>query len=453
MKITKLTIENFKLFRERQEFDLSGMNFLIGENNTGKTAVIEALDYLINGPTKDGVYKNKNCLVGENISVEAIIDIGNSELDAKYKSYIYEDTGRKFIKIKRSDKSETIKQKDKDVDLNEKKILCWSISSETYENPTGKDTTFNVLEIAPIYAKHTIGDVISFDSSKVLGKLIKGSVGDFFDSELYRDFKEKYDDVFNTNENSLKSKLDTLSKNISSILKEQWGEASLDFTFDVMDASNHLKNGNIHINESDTGDDLLENKGSGFQRAVMLSMLQVLSKVSLTKTDSNIVLCIDEPELNLHPKAQEKLIQAIHKLSENIQVIVTTHSPYVLKHYNKGSDKVYVFRNNTKAKVEELDKLSVLPFGPTLAEIQYFAYKLTPNDLHNELYGYLESESRLAFPDSKIWYNEKLNKNEDVSLQKYIRHSIHHPENKRNAKPTDEEIKKSIEEMMGQLSK
>ena len=438
------------MFKDRQEFDLSDMNFLIGENNTGKTAVIEALDYLVNGPAKDKVYKNKNCTISENISIEAIVDIGNSEVDAKYSSYVYEGNGHKFIKIKRSTKEEKIKQSGKDVDLNEKKILCWSSANNLYENPVGKDTTFNVVEIVPIYAKHTVGDVVSFDSSKVLGKLVKSSVGDFFESDEYKNFKSEHDKVFNTGEKSLKSRLGSLSKSISSILREQWGEADLSFTFDVIDNSNHLKNGSILVNENGKEYEL-EDKGSGFQRTVMLSMLQVLSNISLFNSDNNIVLCIDEPELNLHPRAQEKLIEAIHKLSEKIQVIITTHSPYILKHYKKDKDIVYIFKDSAIADIAKLDKVSVLPFGPTLAEVQYFAYNLTPNDLHNELYGYLESELKLSFADSKKWFNEKLNKEEDVSLQKFIRHSIHHPENTKNDKPTEAEVKQSIREMIAKI--
>jgi ABC-type multidrug transport system ATPase subunit len=181
-------------------------------------------------------------------------------------------------------------------------------------------------------------------------------------------------------------------------------------------------------------------------------------------------LCIDEPELNLHPKAQEKLASALGKLSDNIQVIISTHSPYILKSFDKATDVVYVFRNEESALPKKLDTLSILPFGPTLAEIQYFAYNLTPNDLHNELYGYLESKSLLtSFSNSKKWLDDrKLKKHAldnsigiedidddtkeklkcDISLQGYIRHYIHHPENKENKKFTDEEIKQSINEMI-----
>lgn len=53
MKITKLSIENFKKFKNKFEFDFSSQNFLVGENNTGKTSIIDAVNYLLSGPAKE----------------------------------------------------------------------------------------------------------------------------------------------------------------------------------------------------------------------------------------------------------------------------------------------------------------------------------------------------------------------------------------------------------------
>ena len=45
------------------------------------------------------------------------------------------------------------------------------------------------------------------------------------------------------------------------------------------------------------------------------------------------LLVIDEPEMNLHPEAQAKLIEFIVMLvNSGIQVIITTHSPYIVDH-------------------------------------------------------------------------------------------------------------------------
>lgn len=468
MRITKLSVENFKKIKDNFDFYFLSQNFFVGDNNTGKTSIIEAVDYLLSGPKKDKKYKNLKARESENIVVQAVITGDFSNIDAKYKDYIYQEDGVDCIKLKRSDEIKEIDQAGKKVKLDESKILCWSNERSQFENPSGKDTTFNVIDIVPIYANDQVDQVVSFDSTKILGKLIKSSVGDFFDTDDYKQFKNQHDTVFNTGPNSLKSRLNTLASDISEILKEQWGELELGFKFELTDNSSHLKKGSVLIKEGDIEHELGD-KGSGLQRSVMLSMIQALSKVYSSDSDSNIILCIDEPELNLHPRAQEKLALALNKLSANIQIIVSTHSPYILKSFNKDSDKVYIFEEGANANIKLLEKLSVLPFGPTLAEIQHFAYKLTPHDLHNELYGYLESESKLSFTNTKRWLDErdliryatknnttketvsdidKENLKKDVSLQTYIRHSIHHPENIWNTKPTEAEIQQSITEMI-----
>ena len=75
-------------------------------------------------------------------------------------------------------------------------------------------------------------------------------------------------------------------------------------------------------------------------------------------------------------------------------------------------------------------------------------------EYHNELYGYIESQGWIEeYKQEKetIPY-KRLRKNgtvidEDLILTQYIRHQIHHPENKQNIRFTTEELKKSIRMM------
>jgi Fe-S cluster assembly ATPase SufC len=44
-------------------------------------------------------------------------------------------------------------------------------------------------------------------------------------------------------------------------------------------------------------------------------------------------LVIDEPEMNLHPESQAKLLEALSILvSLGVRILLTTHSPYVMAH-------------------------------------------------------------------------------------------------------------------------
>lgn len=83
--------------------------------------------------------------------------------------------------------------------------------------------------------------------------------------------------------------------------------------------------------------------------------------------------------------------------------------------------------------------------------MNYIAFGDTNAEYHDELYGHLELQGQLAsfeLGQSKRSYIKcGRSTTEYISLAKYIRHQIHHPENKENDHYTDSELQESIEEM------
>lgn len=60
---------------------------------------------------------------------------------------------------------------------------------------------------------------------------------------------------------------------------------------------------------------------------------------ALLQEKRNVIFIADEPELSLHVKWQEKLINAIRELNPNAQLIIATHSPDIVADYrNKVID-------------------------------------------------------------------------------------------------------------------
>lgn len=91
--------------------------------------------------------------------------------------------------------------------------------------------------------------------------------------------------------------------------------------------------------------DLLES-ASGLQTVVPILLLVEYSKAVKDKYNFNFV--VEEPELNLYPKAQHELIKYLVKncLEERKNLILTTHSPFILASinnlllaYDKGQEK------------------------------------------------------------------------------------------------------------------
>ncbi len=76
-----------------------------------------------------------------------------------------------------------------------------------------------------------------------------------------------------------------------------------------------------------TGDDKfipMTHKGTGYRRLFMVARFRYLAQKS---KGNNIIYLIEEPETFLHPTAQQDLLNALKELSNENQVITTTHSP------------------------------------------------------------------------------------------------------------------------------
>ncbi|ULQ57137.1 AAA family ATPase [Flavihumibacter rivuli] len=72
----------------------------------------------------------------------------------------------------------------------------------------------------------------------------------------------------------------------------------------------------------------LKNRSKGFNW--FFSFLVWFKKIQEDK-DSNYILLLDEPGLNLHASAQANLLHFLNDLSEDYQIIYTTHSPFMIE--------------------------------------------------------------------------------------------------------------------------
>lgn len=69
---------------------------------------------------------------------------------------------------------------------------------------------------------------------------------------------------------------------------------------------------------------LMSHKGTGYRRLFMVARFRYLAEKN---KGLNVIYLIEEPETFLHPSAQSDLLSALRELSDDNQVIITTHSP------------------------------------------------------------------------------------------------------------------------------
>jgi len=482
MYISKIKLHNFKGFHKEHEIDFdSGLNFFVGNNNCGKSSVFEAIDFIRSKKdrseviTKTEVENNDEFVSVEiEFSGDDIEKLLDTDALKKYKPYLIISTdGIKSLRIMRSSDENKITQNGKEKDLSIGNVRVFNSKTNQFENPTGIDNTITALFDAQfVWADTNSGDVSDFSKTKISGKIISTVTKDFENSETWKSFKNSHAETFGEGENSLAQTLKPIESKIQNILSEQYGDTEVRFSFSLPEIDSFFKTGNIALSEDGIETKSTE-KGTGMQRALALSLIQIYADISSENNEVSkpILFFIDEPETFLHPQAQNKLLDALEKISEKSQIFIITHSPYLLKKYEKNTHSMNIFSKNSGLnKIEPGNEFNL--FGkssPSWGEINYYAFGVLLVEFHNELYGFIQAKAILE--DEKYYKpkdfddylrtkgiekdqrymhlkSDKTTSEYNTTLPTRIRNIIHHPENDKNIIYTDKELKLSIESMI-----
>ena len=106
------------------------------------------------------------------------------------------------------------------------------------------------------------------------------------------------------------------------------------------------------INELSSGEKQL------FLRTLAIKMLE----------PENSIIMIDEPELSLHPKWQQKIVDVYRKIGRNNQIILATHSPHILGSVEKENIILLEKNENGIVKVKTRDEIGN-SYGQTTGRI------------------------------------------------------------------------------------
>ncbi len=72
------------------------------------------------------------------------------------------------------------------------------------------------------------------------------------------------------------------------------------------------------------------------------------------------LICIEEPEIAMHPDSQDLVVQLLKRASERTQLIVTTHSPWLIDRFSDDLDCVVVCeRDRHPAEGTQFNRLSL----------------------------------------------------------------------------------------------
>ena len=160
-------------------------------------------------------------------------------------------------------------------------------------------------------------------TAKALFELAQIEISELVEADDFEDFK---------------AELEATQAIIAEELFEFWSaNQNLDIQFDIDKKEKTDNQGNVTIVEhildirvrnNRTKVSLpLKNRSKGFNW--FFSFLVWFKRIQEDR-DSNYIILLDEPGLNLHASAQADLLKFIEKLSEDYQIIYTTHSPFMV---------------------------------------------------------------------------------------------------------------------------
>jgi predicted ATP-dependent endonuclease of OLD family len=499
MKIEKIILANFRSYKDEIEIEFDDLNVFVGRNDIGKSTILEALDIFFNENKgiikidKDDVNKQAKAEENTNIKIGVVfgdlpstltIDATNpTRLDEEYLLNsdgklevlkVFPNAGKEKIFVKAFHPTNTACANlhlKKQADL--KKLLTDEmVCSDKTKNSEVRKSIWSHhaddlqladinIELTKIDAKNSWEQLKSYLPMYALFQSDrKNSDGD---SEIQNPLKLAVQEILK--DQRLMDSLNAVAVEVEAKLNEVVGKTLeklnemnpeiADSLTPVIPSADSLKWVDVFKSVSITGDEdiPINKRGSGVKRLVLLNFFR--AEAERRKNESNvpdIIYAIEEPETSQHPSHQRKLIEAFKELSqsENTQVLLTTHSPSIVKLLD--FEDLKLIKKEPNKEVVSVDR-SELPY-PSLNEVNFLAFGESNDEYHNELYGYIESEQLLndyRNGKSTITYI-RVKRNGDLLeeqkiVSEYIRHQIHHPENVENTPYTNEQLQSSIGEM------
>lgn len=221
--------------------------------------------------------------------------------------------------------------------------------------PTGIDNSIRTILPEPIYipAVKDFSDDLQTKAGtsfgKILNILLSMIEGDLADADrLFKDLRRRLSRYVGADGEVKDERLDRVKEIESTIqrnLQESFKNIDIELEVPPPEVKSLLSNATIFADDGVRGP--IEFKGDGFKRAITFSILRAYVQLAqsprwrkpedVSSCRNNFLFLFEEPELYLHPKAQNILFDALTKISTHYQVIVTTHSPLFFTWDAKGT--------------------------------------------------------------------------------------------------------------------
>ncbi len=459
MYINKITIENYRGINNSQEIPLSNFTSIVGKNDSGKSIILNAIASFIDPKsypiTEHDFNDSSKCI---SLICQFTNDDLKEILETKIKTKVKKTDGLlEFINDLIFEQSiiyrKTVNSPKKGFDKEELLIrdyLDEEFSMLYLKSDDELNTIIDKYSInIPVEGKGRnsklekikfIKEYCSLNNKEIIKRFIDD---DYRISTLFpgvemfvSDYGLKADTPFKTNsvteiqeyferetsdesmklrivEKEIEQQMQNEAKSIKKYLKEYASTIKEVEIKPVIVWKDAIRSVDVNFQfEGDLKTIPMSHKGSGYRRLFMVARFRYLAEKN---KGHNIIYLIEEPETFLHPSAQEDLLSAFLDLSEENQIIVTTHSPIFtgatkidsIILCTKGDQSTYLYSkdlNDNEFIMRIIDDLGIKP-----------SYNL--RDYHEKIV-FVEGNNDAKFYDiiTKLFFKKSLISNKNILL-------------------------------------
>ena len=321
MKIEKVHIKNIKGIKDlelsfKKDNEILDVIVLAGVNGSGKTTILESIENFFNNkninydePEKSNVNLD---IFFEDFEKKKIKEAEKSSNNNKRPLWDFFSALQNYeIYIKRSDKHYHIHIAKK-FDIPPK-IIYVPAENKFEEIQTYSTTLSREYKFINIINSNVIKDIPSYIATR--RNYLATIEEDLTMKEVTNKVVNEINSIFNILELDVKLKGFSKNEKIMPVFENSAGEE-----FDINDLS--------------SGEKQL------FLRTLSIKMLE----------PKNSIILIDEPELSLHPKWQQRIIEVYKKIGENNQIVIATHSPHILG--SVSNENIFILYRDKNGKIE-----------------------------------------------------------------------------------------------------
>ncbi len=462
MFIKTIKVQNFRLFPSESIFTLddinipddtnegSGLSVFVGENGCGKTALLDAIALpLLNYKAES--FSLQDFDDPDKKSHIEVLASGNFEVDGTMPRGSFQAKGFSFEAGVRSRGNQSYLSS---IVVSDQKF----IKADNQSKPSDNSPDLRVNVNNPFKGQRfSENDILFLDRNRTF-QIRSGTYNSTRFDRLMEDFNYQYIKGKEDGIEDESAKLDAVKASVenellvSAINKfEEVSGSKISLNF----VDNWQPFGKCFFAKKKENNQQipLDMMGSGYEMIFSLLYSFYLSQQS----GKQLIVLIDEPELHLHPSLQGKFVDLLIEFSKTAQIIITTHSPLLVKQlfFNESVQANVLKKNGNDVSVVPVED-RLLPYISS-SEVNFLAFGLATEEYHNELYEelyYQNGQGKKIKPYDVDYFqrvhNEPANSPwmgnpNEVSVHTFIRNQIHHARD--NGRPGPTSLRSSIEKM------